>query len=140
MFRRLILSFVTLIAALAIYTPAQACPAVQFETHVMFVRPPAAAAEADFSGKVHVKLKKRFWFFERDAAHGYHAKVIESATHPEMTGKNIELPQIIGTSCGPFLDQGDKGFIFGKIVTSKSAKFKVLPQSQKGMMSIFQNE
>jgi len=128
MFRKTIFTVTTGLTLCLGLTDAHACQGPQFESSVIFGAPPVASVGAEFIGKVDVRLKN-IWLVPLDDSHGFYGRVLESSTHPELVGRNIEVPKIVGTSCGPYLDAGSKGYIFGDIGPSKTAEFKVHPKS-----------
>jgi len=121
MFRQTIFILIALLAS----NSAEACRSPM--SHVIFNAPPIGSKGAEFVGKVDVRLKRR-WLVVLDASHGLHGRVLASTTHPQLVGKNIEVPRIFGTSCGPHLRAGHQGYIFGAIEPSETAAFKVRPQ------------
>jgi len=70
-----------------------------------------------FFGVVELRLKRKWYFARHDKSEGFDAKVLESPTHPEWVGKTVEVPLMLETSCGPTMDAGNKGYIFGTVST-----------------------
>jgi len=125
MLRRVIF---TLMIMLCGFNSAQACQGPIFEFTILFDHPPRSSKNAEFVGEVKLHRKKNWGFFKHDTSHGFRAYVIQSTTHPNLVGKYVDIPPILETSCGPYVEAGSKGFIFGEIVSSESAEFSVLPE------------
>ena len=76
-------------------TPAHACQGPQFEFHILSSHIPADTKNADFVGKVEIKLKRRWLLRLPGETYGYLANVLESSTHSDLVGGKIDLPPII---------------------------------------------
>ena len=114
-------------------TPAHACQGPQFEFHILSSHIPADTKNADFVGKVEIKLKRRWLLRLPGETYGYLANVLESSTHSDLVGGKIDLPPIIETSCGPFIRPGDQGFMTGKTMTGDGPYMTVMPNYYRGL-------
>jgi len=128
MFKRPIITTAAIVTALLASNPAEACDTIDNHVSAVFGSPPAASVGAEFVGKVVVR-QKTIWLRVLDNSRGFYGRVLESSTHPDLVGKNIEIPTTMITSCGPYLNAGDKGYIFGKTDPSATAALKVWPVS-----------
>lgn len=113
-----------LLAALmagTLYTisPAHACQGIQFETSVFYHTMPTPADDSDpetnFIGEISLKQKPVWFSFKQDNENGFTAFVHKSPTHPELEGTRINVFPVFGTSCGPWLDDGDRGFVSARM-------------------------
>ena len=119
-----VLKFLSFMGAAILITlgPASACSTIDHQQTVFFTGivedVPVENFEKDkFFGAVELRLKRKWYFARHEKSKGFDAKVLESPTHPEWVGKIVDVPLILGTSCGPYMDPGDKGYIFGTITT-----------------------
>ena len=124
-----------MVGAAILSAPAQACMGPQFERHIILGALPADTRDAEFVGHVIVREKRKWIFFSKSDTEGFLARVTESTTHPDLVGSSIELPPILSTSCGPWLDGGDRGFITGTFAESNSARPTLFPDSHKGLIA-----
>ena len=137
--------------ALCIITPAYACDTADNQVTVFHGAMPEdveAVPEDVFIGDVTIRLKTSWFFFKRDRRDGFDGYVHESPTHPHLEGKKINVAAIRGTSCGPYMDDEDRGILTGDILAkddqtialSWSAsrdndRLFIVPRSQSAMAS-----
>jgi len=142
--------------ALCIITPAYACEGVDNQLTVFHGAMPKdveAVPEDVFIGDVTIRLKTSWFFFKRDMRDGFDGYVHESPTHPHLEGKKINVAAIRGTSCGPYMDDEDRGILTGDILAEDDQNISlfwsasrdndrlfIVPRSQSVMTNFFQPE
>ena len=87
---------------------AKACITVNDMLHIFSNQEPEQIGEADFVGKIEITKVG-----SKDYRTMATAVVQASETHPDLTGEKIQLTYL-ETSCGPYVNKGDKGYISGK--------------------------
>jgi len=105
------LSFVALLVQFALSAPAYACQGPQFESTVFLPSMPEVGADTDFAGSVILHQKRKWFFFKPAENKEFSAEIVQSPTHPDLVGSILDLPFSLPTSCGPWLSDGDRGFV-----------------------------
>ena len=138
-----------LLAALILSAPAEACERIDDESTVYFGAMPTAGPDIDpatnFIGDVSLHTLRDA---EPEASTEqllnydvgpqiFTAYVHDSTTHPELVGTLIDVARIKGTSCGPWMDTGDRGFISATINQRDDTRLFVTPKSHGSLWRKF---
>jgi len=67
--------------------------------------------EKEFIGEITLRQKTKWFFFKEDKSAGLNAYVHSSPSHPELEGQVVLVFPVLETSCGPYVDDGDRGFV-----------------------------
>jgi len=112
------LALLGLMGMLTAYTPAAACDTI--DNHIVIMWPDMPDTEnidtsTVFVGEVTITQKRKWGFFKQDKSEGLIAFIHKSPTHPDLEGTRINVFPVLETSCGPYIDEGDRGFVTANI-------------------------
>ena len=106
---------IILVTGLTLGAPAFACQAAQFERTVFLPAMPDIVEGNDFAGLVVLRQKRKWGLFKPTENKQFRAEIVQSPTHPDLVGSLLDLPLLLGTSCGPWLNDKDQGFVRGSL-------------------------
>ena len=115
------LTTIAIISGATLHNSASACDTVDNQITIFSSQLPStytATEPNEFAGVVTFHLKRSWFFFKQDESAGFIGHVYESPTHPHLVGKKIEVLPVFGTSCGPYLSEGDSGPVTGTFLST----------------------
>lgn len=115
------LTTIAIVCGASLHNSASACDTVDNQITIFSSQLPStytATEPNEFAGVVTFHLKRSWFFFKQDESAGFIGHVYESPTHPHLVGKKIDVLPVLGTSCGPYLSEGDSGPVTGSFLST----------------------
>ncbi len=107
---------IIMITGLTLGAPAFACQGAQFERTVFLPSMPETTEGSDFAGLIVLRQKRKWGIFKTTDNKQFRAEIVQSSTHPDLVGSLLDLPLFLETSCGPWLNDKDQGFVTGSLL------------------------
>ena len=108
------IALTALFGAMSAMVQASACISSESTVRVLLHSVPENIGDANFTGRILLQ-SSRYWFKGNPVKPNY-LKVLESNTHPNLIGKEVNVPYILTTSCGPArYFHGQEGIIVGTL-------------------------
>ena len=81
-----------------------------------------------FVGEITLGEKPAWFFQKRDLREGFNGHVHKSPSHPHLEGQSIHVETILGTSCGPYMRDGDRGVVAADIISADGEPLRIRPR------------
>lgn len=125
---------VIIASALCLSTSAYACDTIDnHRTVFQTVMPDIETIDPneEFVGEVTIRRKAKWFIFKQDKSAGLQAYVHTSLSHPGLQGELINLLPINETSCGPYVEDGERGNVRASIIKTRDGNDVFYLQTQR---------